>query len=318
MQLSLGQLCWFIALIIIWQRKPCNKLLNHAWAQWQTRRARQMALPEDEAIRLLESLASNVRAGATLSASISSPSNLTEILPQGVVQLLTFHSSSGAPALPNLMALKRQYVQMRKARWRAMALSAQARAQSTIIGAFPYLLLPALFLIDSEGVRSLFSSSSSVAALLLAAILGALGRYWVDLSTQKALTVNRAGRGALQILSTNLLSLSASVRAGLAPNSFAFEQEALSLLDQSSESAPHSLWQRLHQLIKTNQTHGVPILTELDLLLEETQVEMDSRLEESLQTLPVRLLLPLFLCQLPAALLVLLAYLWPQLSQFAA
>jgi pilus assembly protein TadC len=74
---------------------------------------------------------------------------------------------------------------------------------------------------------------------------------------------------------------------------------------------------QLASLLRHATLTGAPVRDDLQAFLQEHFQELEARWEERVQRLPVALLLPLFLCFFPAALLVLAGLFLPLLGALA-
>lgn len=235
-------------------------------------------------------------------------------------QLLWISQREGTSCLAQLRVLRLVEIRRAQQARRAKALSAQARMQALLLALLPWMLLPAFAALDAEILRQAKGNFLSWLLGIFALLSTLAGWLWIRRILRLALAPVDAEALAMEeelpLLVQQLLTW---VSAGLDPGlALARSSETL------PEASPLRPWlqnkngpgpvSQLLALLARARDYGSPLREELLQLLEDLVQQRESKWEERLQKLPLKLLAPLFLCSFPAALAVLAALLLPMLS----
>ncbi|NUM88695.1 MAG: hypothetical protein HUU37_05790 [Bdellovibrionales bacterium] len=304
---SLGIL--LLAFLVIRNRVEIDRRILSVWA------ARRAPLPGEGEVAWIRHVMGALRSGSALDECLlrAGPPSAEWISPA----LLQHASLSGAPVLGALSHLRARLESRIRGLRRARALTAQARTQSFAIAVLPWFLLAAWALIDPRAIGE--AAALPWCWLLWGAALTLSGAalVWMGRMVTRACEPASEEDGLLEEhLPAVILSLLGQVAAGMAVDEAA---------TQASLHLPEPLRPRLLResdgalgevstLLARARRDGTPIRTELESLLTDIDSRRDARIETALQKLPLRALLPLFLCSFPAAALVLTTLILPLLA----
>jgi Flp pilus assembly protein TadB len=199
------------------------------------------------------------------------------------------------------------------------ALSAQARASAVVIGTAPVAFLLVVAAADPGAIR--FLVGSPVGLLCLASGLGldVLGAWWVRHIVARA-AVDRDVVAAQQadVIDLFVLALGAGLNLRLALTAVArrapsaWAPALADVVDQvergmragdALDALPQVLGESARPLVRVlagAERYGTPLLPALDRLALDARLDRRRRAEEAARRVPVKLLLPLVLCVLPA------------------
>lgn len=236
-------------------------------------------------------------------------------------QFLSGAIQSGAPILNSLLSLQRLLLTEKRMRLRVVGLSGQARAQAEVLTWLPWVLAAGLAIVDPEWVKSAMVSSVTWVIWAASLALCGLGRTWICHSMRKTLQPDSEEDALLERdLPELALRMSTEISLGRDPqlslqNILAGHSNPhfRNWLCGISADAPAQAMQ-LRALIEFAGASGAPLRQELEHFLMELYAVQESRWEERVQRLPVRMLAPLFGCFFPASLLILIGLLLPSLK----
>jgi hypothetical protein len=289
-------------------------------------------LKSDDDLELVARLIASTRAGISLDQSLESllrsdtfgapvKQRIALVLsgnprPDFLSTLLAGALQAGFPLLSTLLLFQRILQSEKRVRLRAISLTSQSRAQGEVLAWLPWLLLAALALLDWEWLSAAAKNPFSWCLWALASLLIGAGRLWIKSLLEKAFAPRQKEEKIQEeLLPPFLLQLIAALALG---------NDAETAWEKCQQKFPeHALYFQgtspslngLKQIVLTAAKLGSPLKEELTNFLADAQLQTESRREERVQRLPVVMMAPLFSCFFPAALLVLLAVLYPLLRE---
>lgn len=245
---------------------------------------------------------------------------------QALKLILELGKEQGVPISGSLKLLLQLQQRRLRALRRGRSRSAQARAQALVAGLLPLMLFLAVCLIAPELINAAIRNTQARVLLVASCALTALGLIWIRRRVETVLLNPMALERDLEAWFPRLLLEAIGLTAaGVAPATV-FENflqkipaqspvKTLLLAPQGERAAIPELLNEFLELRERAITQGAPLRQSLLEIAEEFEQRLELRWETATELLPLRLLLPLFTCILPANLAALLAPLIPILGE---
>ncbi len=314
-----------------------------AWLSEKTLTLRRRKVSNEElALPWLNHLSRYIRTGGTLSEALQSFAKAHRSNPYAKesLNILTAQPSknplarfvsesihSGGSVLGPFQFFRRQLEQRIRSQRKARALTAQARLQAAVIFFAPWGLLASLSISDPEMATLAVKDPLCLGIWITALAMSFIGMSWIHHLLKTAITPTDQDT----VISENflpdfLLHLFARVAAGnpveeaAKKSIFPEAPEIFSILfsDISNPNKPSGplFLLDVRETLGSAAVRGSPLKDEIQRILDDCESHRDTRIEEALQKLPVKILAPLFCCILPAALLILFSFLLPVFRQW--
>lgn len=290
----------------------------------------------DETLQLVGRLISSLRAGISLDASLEAAAaecppastlrpKIQKILigsPEGdfLSDFLSASLSTGVPVLSSLQCIEKALTASRRLRLKARGLTSQCRAQAEVLSWLPWMMAGGIAGIDPSWAGAAIALPLPWLLWGIALALSELGRRWIAVLIRRCLGPGSAEeRVEEELLPDLVLRILSEVAQGMdvesaTENSLRKAGDPL-LLARFNAPTPAPLSRSKAHRLRGILTHasrtGAPLREELTAFLQDIQAETESRWEERVQRLPVRLMAPLFLCYFPGCLCVLASFLVP-------
>lgn len=235
----------------------------------------------------------------------------TEKRPNFLIYLLEYAKETGCSLSTPLSIYAESLQSSLIMQSKVTSLSSQAKAQATVLTCMPVFLFMALCFVDFQGFLAIWSHDIN---LLLAALLCFLisgGKMWIQ-SLQSRL-LEPAGsleKIEAQWIPEIVLQWIVCISSGMDVET-SWKEILLSTNQKGIQILQSRSGKYLQQLAKQSSENGTPIKDELLSFLQEHLKQIHYQTEAQAQKLPVKLLAPLFLCFLPASLLVIAMFLLP-------
>ncbi len=191
------------------------------------------------------------------------------------------------------------------------SLSSQAKAQATVLTWMPIFLFIALCFVDFQGFLAIWSHDLNYLFTALLCFLIAGGSLWIQSLQAQLLEPT----GSLEKIETQwipeiVLQWIVCISSGMDVET-SWQKILMSTNQKEVQILQSRSGKYLQQLAKHSSENGTPIKDELLSFLQEHLKQIHYQTEGKAQKLPVKLLAPLFLCFLPASLLVIAMFLLP-------
>jgi len=199
------------------------------------------------------------------------------------------------------------------------ALSAQARASAVVIGSAPLAFLVVVAAADPGAIGFLVGSPIGLLCLASGLGLDALGAWWMrHIAARAAVERDAVAAQQADVIDLFVLALGAGLNLRLALAAVArrappaWAASLASVVDQvdrglrvgdALDALPLALGEPARPLVRVlagADRYGTPLLPALDRLALDARLDRRRRAEEAARRVPVKLLLPLVLCILPA------------------
>ncbi len=250
-----------------------------------------------------------------------------QAVPNPMSRFIAESIRGGAPVLSSLQFFHRRLEQRIRGKRRANALTAQARLQALVIFFAPWGLLATLSAADPEMAQQALHDPICQLVWLIALLMSVGGFLWIQRILQGALLP----KTTTALLNDDLLPqfllhtyarvlsgtpIEAAARDSVPEKSSLEFHEAFTDIFAKSKPDTCALILEIKDMLCAAARQGFPLREEIERALADCESFREAYIEEAIQKLPIKILAPLFLCILPAALMILFSFIYPVLNQW--
>ncbi len=330
-----------LCIFFLWQhRRLWNAQIKGFMAYIRKYCTESIPCPMTNEIQWLQYLVQSLRAGRALHETLESygkepiATQREQALCQEIVrgekveghligEILSRALTNGNPCAHTLDKIRKSLQLRLSSQRRVDALTIQVRAQAWLASVLPWLVLFLFFLVDKNFIINAFSSIWSCGVLLLAIIFNSIGLWWIK-KIQSAVMYPRGMEDEEVYLPKFILAFLSFMESGLDPQTaiqrslvgIPVDTKVSSLAIHSTQQDRPLLLQQTRMLLKNSIEYGASIRDDMQGIFMEIEEQKKLRWERAAQILPLKLLLPIFLCILPATFFVILFPILPSLLAF--